>query len=245
MPNTDTNPNLPAAQTFDLVPPSTWLASRDAAIDSLNGIVAVKNRDAYDDATAVIAAAKKLRRGLETDRKAVTSRLDAAKKALITRERELAGDLDSAIERVSRLAADYAAEEMRKRQEEERRIEEERRRAAEAALAAQEAAEAAATSGDNPSDADPFGIGAPPVRVPEAVEAVEIVAVPATKRPSGVKMNLCVQLVDESQLPREFLSFDEKKALAWAKYQKSLGARVADLRVAGLRFFEEATIISR
>ena len=90
------------------------------------------------------------------------------------------------------------------------------------------------------ADPDPFGIGAP-APSPE----VPAVAVPATDRPKGVVMRLRVQLIDEKAVPREFMSFDEGKALAWAKYQKSLGARVSDLLAGGLRFYEEATVTSR
>ena len=226
-----------AAQSFALVPAQQWVASRDATLATLGSIAAVDSTPAYDAATATLAVAKKLRRELEAERKLVTSRLDAAKKALIAREREIAASLDAEIDRVNRLAADFAAAEMRRREEEQRRIDEERRRAAEAALAAQQAAEEAAASGADP---DPFGIGAP-APAPE----VPAVAVPATDRPKGVVMRLRVQLIDEKAVPREFMSFDEGKALAWAKYQKSLGARVSDLRADGLRFYEEATVTSR
>lgn len=226
------------SDSYALQPQANWLEKRDTTATELKSIATITDSVAYEAATAIIAAAKKLRKELEAERKAVTSRLDAAKKALIQRERDLGAALDAEIERVSGLASAYAAEEMRRREEEQRRIEAERRAAAEAAIAAQEAA---AETGDP----DPFGIGIDTSAI-DAAAAIEAVPVPeTTAKPKGVVMRLRVQVVDESRIPREFLSFDEKKALAWAKYQKSLGARVSDLRADGLRFYEEASVVSR
>lgn len=231
------------ANNFQLIPSADWSAARDALISRMGGITEVANDGDLEIATRADADAKKLLRALETARKEVTSKLDAVKKGIMAQQKQLSETLVNEEARINRLCVAYATEKERQRQEELRRIEAERQRQAEAAAAA--AAAAASTDDPTSPDYDPFGAAATEVAPPaEPIIVQTTVQRPHSDAASFVKLYK-FEIIDESAVPRQYLSVDEKRIRAFLDFQKSQGVAAEDIVIPGVRVFAEMSVRSR
>lgn len=198
--------------------PGEWMEQRENVVRAAGGITSVTRQIDLDNATEADAAIKSLLKELEKKRKAVTSKLDAAKKQIMAQEKDLAAPLTEQHERLERMINAYVAEQMRKRREQE------------------EAAQRAIAESAVKADADdPFGLGAAPAPVP-------FVATEAPKSDSATFVErLAFEVVNESEVPRQFLSVDEKKIRAFLEYQKKLGFTADQIIIAGVRVYTAVT----
>lgn len=196
--------------------PGEWMEQRENVVRTAGAITSVTRQIDLDSATEADAAIKSLLKELEKKRKAVTSKLDAAKKQIMAQEKELAEPLTKQHERLEGMINGYVAEQMRKRREQE------------------EAAQRAIAESAVQADADdPFGVGAAPAPAP-----VPFVATEAPKSDSATFVErIAFEVVNEAEVPRQFLSVDDKKIRAYLEYQKKLGFTADQIIIAGVRVY--------
>ena len=193
-----------------------WLAEREALVTRAKSVVIVDSDTDLEIAGEIQTYISKALKKLETERKAVTSPLDDAKKQIMAQEKKLAAPLNTELTRLKGLTSAYATECARRIEEERRRREEEERKAAEAAVAAE----------DNPF--------AP---VPSVTPAAVQMPLPTMPKTSSNRMveRWDFAVVDANAVPRELCSPDEKKIRAFLAAKKAEGYKADQLSVKGLR----------
>ena len=214
---------------------AAWLAKRDALVASAAAVAAVRNDADFAAAGELQAAISKAVKSLEAERKRVTFPLDETKKAIMAEEKRLAAPLVKELERIKALNSAYATECARRREEEMRRCEDAERAAAEAALAAEEAAAN-----------DPYGFNAPPPSVPTP-PTPDFALVPDMPRSAHNRVveKWDFQITDETLVPRELCSPDERKIRAQLANLKAEGYKADQIDIKGLKISATMQVQSR
>jgi hypothetical protein len=229
-----------------------WTTKRDELLAKAGQITEVNDAAALELAGGLQAAMSKHRKALETERMALTRKIDAVKKEIMAQEATMAGALDMEVQRLKEMNNDYATAQMlaARRAEEERLAKE--RAAAEAAFAAeQKAAEEARQAEIRAEKARAmFGAAAPvaaPVvaPVPEPVAApvmpIQTVAAPRASA-NSIRTVTRFEVTDKAQVPSEFLMVNEAAIRQFIEFKKKCGTKPTDLVIAGVRIWEEADV---
>ena len=230
------------AVTIKLPPTTTevtiheeWIEARDKVVRDAQAVTAVTGQADYDTGSDTLRQITRMSNRLEELRKDFSKPFLQAQKAIKAAADEARQPLEEEKKRVSDLLSQYKAEERRRRAEEERKAEEERqaklREQAEQAEAAREL----------------LGEDAEPETEPEPEPAV---LVPRETRSDSSRTveRLVFRVEDEEQVPRPFLSVDERKIRAWRDENKErIQKALADGQqpVPGVVFEIETKVTSR
>lgn len=200
-----------------------WLAERDSLLEVSAKLSAIDNDWAFEAATEMVAKLSKMRKDLERERKAVTVKIDAAKKEIMAQEREIAGGIDSEYSRLRQAAGEYATRRAAEREAAERARRE--------ALAEQDMAREAAQ--------EAFG-GDAVLQQPAATPFVPDKLKAASGRRQVVQY--VFEIVDPTVLDRKFLSPDDSKIRAFVNFAKAQGIKAEDIQEPGLRVTQQVSI---
>lgn len=162
--------------------------------------------------------------------KPAKQKLDALKRELLERERQIDEPLERAENQILKPAiARFDAEQERKRREEENRLREEQRKKAEAEQLAK--AQAAEERGDTEA-VD---------QILEEPTPVVPVIVPKAEAPAGISYREVwkFRVTDEKLVPREYLAVDEKKIGGVVRALKN------ETRIPGVEVYSEKTVAGR
>lgn len=220
---------------FNLIPlnerdfAAVWDKAKSMCLESARNVVAVTNDSELEEAGELQTTISKLLKKLETERKAVTTPLDDAKKQIMAEEKRLAKPLQDELTRIKGLTSAYATECARRIEEERKAAELAERRAAEAALAAEEE--------------DPFGFNAP------AASPIIPTPMPTSTMPTTSSNRMVerwgFEILDANAVPQELCSPDEKKIRAFLASRKAEGYKANQVMVKGLKIFSTVQVQSR
>jgi len=191
-----------------------WIAERDSVLVRAGEIVSVDSDEDYSLAGDVLAELRDLLKGLETQRKELTSPLDKMKKQIIAQEKTLAQMVNDEYERLRKECGDYALA---------------RRKLIEAQAQARAEAEMdAAMMQDVFADS----------------QAVAVPKVDKMATSAGVKQVEVVTftVVDPEKVDRKFMSVDESKIRAYCQFIKKMGQRAEEVHEPGIVFRTEIRI---
>lgn len=235
----NTNENSTAVISVDVsgIEAADWLAKRDELSERAKEITQVTNDDELEIAGKFETECKRQIKALSEIRLAMTRPLDAAKKSITDKEKELVRPIQKEQERVNKMTVAYATMIARKAEEERLAREAAEREAAEAALAAEDAQRAAEAA---------FGIE--PSEVAQAPVATPLPAVTTTG--PHTSSNRFVEkwdfvIVDPNAVPRELCSPDEHKIRAALEAKKISGYKADQLQIAGIRISSSMRVYAR
>lgn len=214
-----------------------WLAKRAGLVERAAAITQVTNDEELEIAGKFETDCKKQIKALSEIRLAMTRPLDAAKKSITDKEKELVKPLQKEQERVNRMTVAYATMLARRAEEERRAREAAEREAAEAALAAEDAQRAAeAAFGLEPSGAvDPIPVTPLP--------AVTTTGPHTSSNRFAEKWDFVI--VDPNAVPRELCSPDERKIRAALASKKADGYKAEQLQISGIRITSSMQVYAR
>ncbi|MCK9326571.1 MAG: hypothetical protein M0P69_13855 [Bacteroidales bacterium] len=191
-----------------------WLETRDSLLNTSSKITEVNSTESLEVSGATQALIGKHIKELAAERLAVTRPIDDVKKKIMASEKELVKSLESEMTRIKKLNDDYATEQYRLAQI---RQQEQFKAAAEAQRKIDE--QQAELMKENP-----FGDSA------EFAPLDEVLTVPRieTEKPSTLANNRTVirwgfEIIDSTNVPREFCKPDESLIRTWMNYQVKLG----------------------
>lgn len=216
------------------------IAERDELVKASTAIAKVCNRGEYDKAGEVLADVTRLDNEIDEQRLELCRPFAKAQKDIKAKVDDALAKLRSEKKRIKDVMADWwMAEQARKCREAAERERQERKRAERELAEQQEREEQAAALGlDAP----------PPAEVVAQVAPVEIAPVSQIVRAPSMRVSF--DLLDESKVPRAFMTFDPRKANEYirqnkADIEKRVAAGMADEIVDGLRFTSRPDIQSR
>lgn len=211
-----------------------WTARRDELLAKAAAITEVNDAAALELAGGVQASMQKHRKALETERMALTRKIDAVKKEIMAQEATMAGALDMEVARLKEMNNDYAtAQMMAARRAEEERLAKERAAAEEAFAAEQKAAKAR----------EVFGAAAQVASVPVAVPVDPVRTVEAPRASANsIRTVTRFEITDKTKVPGEFLMVNESAVRQFIEFKKKCGVNPRDLVIAGVRIWEEADV---
>ncbi len=192
--------------------------------------ISIKSHADYARAGEIILTIKAIRKKITDTFKPIKQKMDAAKKEVLNQEQAADAPLKEAEAWLSPQIITWNQEQERIRQEEERKLREEaRKREEEARLQAAVEAEQAGQS-EVAEDIMEAPVYVPPVVLPKATPKVAGMS---------IRENWKFRIVNESLLPREFLSPDPVKIGAVVRSQKG------SARIPGVEVWNEGTIAGR
>lgn len=225
-----------------------WLVKRDAAVTAAASITEVVDDRGLEVAGAAQTQLTRLAKELEAERMAMTRPLDAFKRKIMNKAKELLAPVDMELGRLKGLNTAYATRKAREAEEERRRIEALRREQAEREAKEQAEREAAARAEAQAMFGEGAVVEVEPVEVAPSLEVVAEmvpeVAPPRTASNTFVEV-WKFEVVDEQKVPREFCSVDEQKLRGYMQYQKGMKKQVEEVKVAGVRFWKEMSVRAR
>ena len=213
-----------------------WLAKRAELAERAQAITQVTNDEELEIAGKFETDCKKQIKALSEIRLAMTRPLDAAKKSITDKEKELVKPLQKEQERVNRMTVAYAT--MLARKAEEERM---AREAAEREAAEREAAEAERRAAEAAFGLEPSG----------AVDPIPVTPLPAvtTTGPHTSSNRFAEKwdfvIVDPNAVPRELCSPDERKIRALMQARKADGYKADQLQIAGIRISSSVQVYAR
>ena len=204
-----------------------WMREREALLASAPRIVAITCQDDLDQCARLKNAIRTHIKTLETERKRVTAPLDDMKKEIMVQEKVLRAQLETEMNRLSKLSNSYAtrlaadAEEVRRHQAAE--LERQRMAAAEAEAQTRE------LFGDE-ATLEPAPVAPPPPPPP-----------PEKPKAAGgrVVKRWTFTVTDPRALPREYLTVNESAIRAHIQFAKKTGA---DPEIPGVRFQKHMSV---
>jgi hypothetical protein len=206
-----------------------WNRNKTECLEAAKLFPAIASDDDLDRAGEIQTNISKLIKKLETERKAITSPLDEAKKKIMAEEKRLVKPLADELDRLKKITSAYATECARRIEEERRQAELAERRAAEAAVAAE--------------DADPFGFNAP-ATPPPAMSIPQVSSMPKTSCNRMVE-RWDFEVLDANAVPKELCSPDPAKIRAFLASRKAEGYKADQVMVNGLKIFSTVQVQSR
>ena len=214
-----------------------WLAKRAELAERAQAITQVTNDEELEVAGKFETDCKKQIKALSEIRLAMTRPLDAAKKSITDKEKELVKPLQKEQERVNGMTVAYATMLARKAEEERMAREAAEREAAEAALAAEDAQRAAeAAFGLEPSGVvDPIPVTPLP--------AVTTTGPHTSSNRFAEKWDFVI--VDPNAVPRELCSPDERKIRALMQARKADGYKADQIKIDGIRISSSVQVYAR
>lgn len=203
-----------------IVQGTTTMASECAVeigkrLEALDEIKQVTNDSEARLADSAIKAAKATVKTINGERMVFTRKLDEAKKRFMAREAEISKGLNDGIARVQQLTTAYLNEKARQAEEARLKAEEERRKAEEAA------------------------------KIEEAVTGEKVEVAPIAETPkakvTGVKAREYwgFKIVDPNAVPRAYCAPDTVAINAYKDEARKNGAKIEDLKIAGVEFYKE------
>ena len=205
-----------------------WNSNKMECLEAAKLYPAIASDDDLDRAGEIQTNISKLIKKLETERKAITTPLDEAKKKIMAEEKRLAKPLADELVRLKKITSAYATECARRIEEERRQAELTERRAAEAAVAAE--------------DADPYGFNE--VVVTTATPIPQVSSMPKTSCNRMVE-RWDFEVLDANAIPKELCSPDEKKIRAFLASRKAEGYKADQVLVNGLKIISTVQVQSR
>lgn len=204
----------------------TELADEVPAIVEWSKNLTIANADDYQEAADRLKQIKSLSKKIADFFTPLKRSADAAKKAILDREKEQLKPLDAAEANAKRVMMAYLHEEQRKALEAKRKAQAE---ADERARREREALEKKAAAAKKPETVAKYAeaaasVVAPVIHVPADVPKVEWISTRKVWK---------AQVIDAAEVPREFLIVDQK---ALDSYAKSFQERA---KVPGVRFYTE------
>lgn len=219
--------NIIALNERDFI--AVWNHAKDMCLESARNIIAVNSDSELEEAGELQTTISKMLKKLETERKAVTSPLDEAKKQIMAEEKRLAKPLQDELARIKALTSAYATECARRIEEERKAAELAERRAAEAALAAEEE--------------DPFGFNAP------APNLLTPTPMPVSTMPRTSSNRMVerwdFEILDANAVPKELCSPDPAKIRACLASRKAEGYKADQILIDGIKIFSTMQVYSR
>lgn len=211
-----------------------WMATRDQLLRQAEAVTTVRCQDDLERAGALQSALSKHEKALHRHRLGLTRLLDDAKKQLICKERELCSDIVVEKERLRLANSAYATALAEEAKRKAAVLEARRRMAIEAQVARQQ---------ENESKAKRFfgrdaTVHAPVIPPPPATVVTNTVTSNANRMVKRIRFDV----VDESRVPREYLTVDPKKIRAAVNYRKKLGMA---LEIPGVRIWEDVDVQSK
>jgi hypothetical protein len=206
-----------------------WNRNKMECLEAAKLYPTIQSDDDLDRAGEIQTNISKLIKKLETERKAITSPLDEAKKKIMAEEKRLVKPLADELDRLKKITSAYATECARRIEEERRQAELAERRAAEAAVAAE--------------DADPFGFNAP-ATPPPAMPIPQVSSMPKTSCNRMVE-RWDFEVLDANAVPKELCSPDPAKIRAFLASRKAEGYKADQVMVNGLKIFSTVQVQSR
>lgn len=205
-------------------------------------VFTVTDNASAETAQAKLKAAKAIQRHVEDARKAITSELDAKKKALIAKERQLLAPLTEAADA---LRGNLDAFMRRKAEEQERARQEAAAKAAQA-QAELERAQAIAASEDPSAQA----VADAQERAAAAIEAASATteqAKQAFAKVQGVSIKTTwdFNVINPDAVPRRFLVVDTQAIRLHIQQLKKSGMLIANVKIPGINVFERTSTILR
>lgn len=207
---------------------AVWECNKIECLEAAKQFPTINSNDDLDRAGEVLTKISKLIKQLETERKAMTSPLDEAKKKIMAEEKRLVKPLADELDRLKKITSAYATECARRIEEERRQAELAERRAAEAAVAAE--------------DADPFGFNAPS---PTVITPTPVVSIMPKTTFNRIVEKWEYEILDANAVPRELCSPDPSKIKAMLASCKADGYKADQVKVNGLRIFATTQVQSR
>lgn len=182
-------------------------------------IAAIQNEQDFNSAAEARKEIAQLVKEVSAQRKAITVKLDTAKKNIISQEKEMTAELVSEDERLKALLNFYATEQMRIRNAQEmQRMKAE----SDAAMRNAEAAE--------------LGI--------DAVFTANTDADAVTAKPKGTLVYK-FEVIAPAEVPRDLCSPDEGAIRAFVQYQKSMKKPAESIVIPGVRVWSEMRVDNR
>ena len=200
---------------------AAWNRNKMECLEAAKLYPAIASDDELDRAGEIQTNISKLIKKLETERKAITSPLDEAKKKIMAEEKRLVKPLADELDRLKKITSAYATECARRIEEERRQAELAERRAAEAAVAAE--------------DADPFGFNAP-ATPPPAMPIPQVSSMAKTSC-NRIVERWDFEVLDANAVPKELCSPDPAKIRAFLASRKAEGYKADQVLVNGLKIF--------
>ena len=227
-----------------------WIAQRDDNLVRAKTITEVEDNEQLESAGQVESEAKKLIKLMDEERKSLTRKLDAAKKAIMNTEKDMTADLVKESTRINRLMSDYATKQLIAAREAQRKREQAERDAAEAQAQAEAEAEAKAQAAfESKQDADPFAPAEEPEPIPEPAPVPEPGDIPYVERPNTSTNSFLFvtkfEVQDQSKVAREFLSVDESKIREFLSFRKKMGDDMDRIQLQGIKVWQEAQVRTR
>ena len=206
-----------------------WNRNKTECLEAAKLYPVIQSNDDLDRAGEIQTNISKLIKKLETERKAITSPLDEAKKKIMAEEKRLVKPLADELDRLKKITSAYATECARRIEEERRQAELAERHAAEAAVAAE--------------DADPFGFNAP-ATPPPAMPIPQVSSMPKTSCNRMVE-RWDFEVLDANAVPKELCSPDPAKIRAFLASRKAEGYKADQVLVNGLKIISTVQVQSR
>lgn len=206
-----------------------WNRNKMECLEAAKLFPTIASDDDLDRAGEIQTNISKLINKLNTERKAITSPLDEAKKKILVEEKRLVKPLADELDRLKKITSAYATECARRIEEERRQAELAERRAAEAAVAAE--------------DADPFGFNTP-TTPHSAMPIPQVSSMPKTSCNRMVE-RWDFEVLDANAIPKELCSPDDKKIRAFLASRKAEGYKADQVMVNGLKIFSTVQVQSR
>jgi len=228
-----------------------WIANRQTALEQAGTVTRVENEADLNHAGEIQTRIGKLVKELEAKRMDITRPLDEVKKQIMNAEKEMVKLLSAEHDRIKQLNNAYATKKMLEAEAERKRVDELNRKAQ--AEEAEKQSKAQVEADEKAAKASEiFGVGAVTACAPVAPVVpppVQPKFVPLTQAPHSSSNRITYEwkfeIADQNAVPRDLCTVDEKKIRAFLAYQKSMGADIETLQVAGLRLYKEASVGSR
>ncbi len=203
-----------------------WMLTRGVLLDESKAVEKVDSDSALDVSGSIQTRIQKHIKSLGKHRLELTRPIDALKKDIMAQEKKLKTDLDAELARLKSMNDAYATAVYEKQEADRLKAEE----------------KAAAEIEDQQQTAeDVFGAGVefddnftPPVVIPEVVKPT------ASNNRTVIRWNF--QVVDPAQVPREFLSVDEKKIRSHVTYKTKMNETPT---IPGVNFQKHVSVESR
>lgn len=233
-----------------LMQQTEWLAKREVVLGLAGKVSAVETEGQLEYAGRVQTDIANLVKEIEKKRLDITRPLDDVKKQIMAAEKDMTAKLNAELERIKRMNNAYATKKMQEAQAEQRRVDElnrqEQAKAAELARKAQEEADAKAATAQSIFGAAVVTAAQVQAQAPVVPQMQYCTTVEAPKTSANtIRMEWKFEVLDSEKVPRELCSVDEKKIRAHLTYQKSMGANIENLQIAGLRLWQEANVCAR
>lgn len=229
---------------------TAWIAKRDTIVAEADKIQAVETDAALEKSGWLQAQVSSLIKELGKARLALTRPLDAVKADIMAREKEMTATLETQFTRIKRLNDAYATKKYEAAEAERKRIEKiERERAEHEANEERKREEAARAEAERKRAEAQSLFGAAAVvdaaPVPPPVQAAPVFTpsiIPQATAPHTSSNSFVeiweFEVTDANQVPRIFLSVDEKKLRDFIQFQKTSKRQIEEVSIPGVRVFK-------